>query len=413
MTQRLFFITITIVLCALAVPVRAQDQPAAAPEAATVDASEESLIATIVEVERTVRVRNAEDQPWKPAEVGMRLTQGAEFRTGLRSYVKFVIQPDQIVALDRLGTIKILQAIRDAEQKVTTNLGMKYGRTRTDVRAAGIEHEVTITSPSATLAIRGTDAQIQDGDGFLPSVSSIQGQILATASGFRARAISMGGNIKSTINALRPQPSLKARGDTHLDPSTDFAARSDSEFGLIEDLPGLGGFEPALLAVLAEATCSLKGAEVGVVVPDVPGPLDINLAWYSTDFFSPSNVDLEVKDPNGNLLTATNTPVGVHPAEGMHFGDDTGDFGSGAELASWPLFFPAGKYEIKVANNGPAEAQVFVIGTKGALGEVIADFGSDYLNPLILSSGGMFTPDPVDVESGAVSVSLQNICGAP
>ena len=411
MTQRLISITIMFAWCALAFPTLAQDGPAAPPVAGEVDTSGEPLIATIVEVGGIVRVRDAEDQPWKPVEVGMRLTQGAEFRTGLKSYVKFVIQPDQVVALDRLGTIKILQAIRDAQQNVTTNLGMKYGRTRTDVKAAGIEHVATITSPSATLAIRGTDAQIQDGDGFPPSVSSVQGRILATVRGFRA--IAMGGNVKSTINAQRPQPSLKARGDTHLDPTTGFSARSDAEFALVEDFPGLGGFEPALLAVLAEAVCSLKGAKVGVVVPNVPGPLDFNLAWFSTDFFSPSNLDLEVKDPKGNKATATNTPVGVPPAEGIHFGDDTGDFGGGAELVSWPLFFPAGKYEINVVNNGPAEAQVFVIGTKGALGEVIADFGSDEFNPLILPSGGMFRPDPVDVESGAVSASADSICSSP
>src|SRR6202035_4888655 len=66
--------------------------------------------AAITSVKGVVQVRQSEDQPWQAAVVGMALGQGAELRTGLRSAVQFVIEPDQVITLDRLGTLKVLQA---------------------------------------------------------------------------------------------------------------------------------------------------------------------------------------------------------------------------------------------------------------------------------------------------------------
>ena len=66
----------------------------------------------------------------------MVVSENAEFRTGPRSAVRFTIPPDQTVTLDRLGTVKVLEAINN-NGKLTTNLGMKYGRTRYDIEAAG------------------------------------------------------------------------------------------------------------------------------------------------------------------------------------------------------------------------------------------------------------------------------------
>ncbi len=110
---------------------------------------------TVVSVTGMVQARVAADKPWKPAKVGMKLPQGAEFRTGLRSQVVIVIPPNQKVALDRLGVIKVLQVIR-LRGKIKTDIGMKYGRAVYNVEAAGKEHESTIHVPGATLAVRGS-----------------------------------------------------------------------------------------------------------------------------------------------------------------------------------------------------------------------------------------------------------------
>jgi hypothetical protein len=125
-------------------------------------ASQHALEAVVTGVAGLVQVRLAEDQPWQAVQVGMKLGAGAEFRTGPRSAVQFAIPPAQTVTLDRLGTVKLLQAI-ESGGTVTTDLGMQYGRTRYDIHAAGVEHAATIRSPSATLAVRGTRVGIQDG----------------------------------------------------------------------------------------------------------------------------------------------------------------------------------------------------------------------------------------------------------
>src|SRR4051794_3096246 len=91
-----------------------QTQPSAPPAAPTTSGSVEALKITITKLEGIVQVRTAEDQPWKRATVGMELDQNAEFRTAPRSAVQFTIPPDQTITLDRLGTIKVVEAINDS-----------------------------------------------------------------------------------------------------------------------------------------------------------------------------------------------------------------------------------------------------------------------------------------------------------
>ncbi|HAI13714.1 MAG TPA: hypothetical protein DCM28_18555 [Phycisphaerales bacterium] len=124
--------------------------------------SDQVLEGVVTGIRGMVQIRQSEDEPWVKAQNGMKLSQGAEFRTGPRSSVQFRIPPDQIITLDRLGTVKLINAIAQ-NNKIKTDLGMSYGRTRYDIRKAGFEHESTIRSPSATLAVRGTRVGIQDG----------------------------------------------------------------------------------------------------------------------------------------------------------------------------------------------------------------------------------------------------------
>src|SRR6185436_19348648 len=109
------------------------------------------------------------------ATVGMVVDQNAEFRTGVKSAVRFAIPPDQTITLDRLGTVKLLQAIND-NGKIKTNIGMRYGRTRYDIEAAGREHESTISSPSSTLAVRGTKVSVFDQRPFPAEAVSLTGR---------------------------------------------------------------------------------------------------------------------------------------------------------------------------------------------------------------------------------------------
>src|SRR4051812_44058680 len=124
-----------LILCASVVAAFGQaGQPNTQP------ANGEKLQATITAVIGMVQVRDNSEKPWQKAAVGMVLTEDAEFRTGPKSSVQFVIPPNQVIALDRLGTVKLIQAVKN-NGKVKTNVGMQYGRTRYDIEEAGLEHE--------------------------------------------------------------------------------------------------------------------------------------------------------------------------------------------------------------------------------------------------------------------------------
>ena len=111
-----------------------------------------ALTVKVTGVKGIVQFRTAPDQKWEKASEGTQLTEGAELRTGPRSAVQFMIGDDQVVTLDRLGTIQILRA--DFESgKVFTDLGMKYGRTRYDIDSAAREHDAKVRSPSSVLAV--------------------------------------------------------------------------------------------------------------------------------------------------------------------------------------------------------------------------------------------------------------------
>ncbi len=110
-----------------------------------------ALSVKVTGVKCIVLFRSAPDQKLVKAMEGTLLTEGAELRTGPRSAVQFMIGDDQVVTLDRLGTIQILRA--DFESgKVFTDLGMKYGRTRYDIDSAAREHDRQSPEPGRPLA---------------------------------------------------------------------------------------------------------------------------------------------------------------------------------------------------------------------------------------------------------------------
>lgn len=184
-------LSIATLLFAVAAPAVAQTADKPAPQAQTPSAEAGTdaaattadpasaddapvIQATIRNVKGIVQYRTAEDQAWQKVEAGQTLDVGVEFRTGPRSEVTFHLPPDQLVTLDRLGTLKLLDALNnDQKTQATTELGMRYGRTRYQVEGAqGVEHHATIRSPNATLAIRGTEDVTLTDQGIGPAIAT-------------------------------------------------------------------------------------------------------------------------------------------------------------------------------------------------------------------------------------------------
>src|SRR5438309_682641 len=130
-----FIVAIPLLVACVAATSSARTQPSSTTQRATTSAQQEGrLRATITGFEGMVQVRTSSDQPWEKAVSGMELTEGAEFRTGPRSAVRFSLGPDQTITLDCLGTVQLLRA-NFKNGKLTTDIGLKYGRTRYDIES--------------------------------------------------------------------------------------------------------------------------------------------------------------------------------------------------------------------------------------------------------------------------------------
>ncbi|HEV2293465.1 MAG TPA: FecR domain-containing protein [Tepidisphaeraceae bacterium] len=321
-------------------------QPAATPSQPATQPAEsaEALQATVTGVEGVVQVRTAEGQPWQKAAVGMVLDQNAEFRTGPRSAVQFTIPPDQTITLDRLGTVKVLQAVND-NGKFKTNLGMRYGRTRYDIEAAGREHESTISSPSSTLAVRGTKVSLYDQRPFVAQAVSLTGRAEFRDARKRIRFGGPGAG-KLKVNENADSAAEASLAEAFVDPGAALA-RTDAEAGLIANLLSRGAtigydYEKGI-KVIRGGTHPTTDAEL---IPVLPGSLNFVLRWDNN-----ADLNLAVLSPHApNAQDAdrnTVYPIGglnVIPNGGRTGFDHRGGPNGGIEIVYWPGTFPEGGY---------------------------------------------------------------------
>ncbi len=209
-----------------------------APTTSTGPTSQMSpMLISITGVEGMVQVREAADKPWQKAKEGMTVTEGAEFRTGPKSAVRCFLPPDQTITLDRLGTIKLMQALRDGNV-VKTRVGMPYGRTRYDIEEAGIEHQSELVSPSSTLAIRGTKVSIFDQPPYAPSAVSLTGTAVYK-SAKRQIAFGAKGQGKTEVTGDGTGAAAYSLLQTFVDPNSSFG-RPAADQKLIGQLQAKG-----------------------------------------------------------------------------------------------------------------------------------------------------------------------------
>lgn len=349
-------------------PLRAADLPSTAP--ATTNMSDEgtagdnddeptiTLNATITGIEGHVQVRSAADQPWKSATIGMTLDAGAEFRTGPRSAVRFVIPPDQVITLDRLGTVKVMQAIRDASS-VKTELGMKYGRTRYDIEAAGLEHDSSIHSPTATLSIRGTRVSLYDQPPFVAEAVNLRGVASFQVGKGNTYALAHAGNGGTAANSKNPEAAGLALNESLVDPGNS-TSRTDSESKLIDQLPSVG-----TLGLFGGLSGQVHGFDTGPQNTfNVQRHLEFTVSWIGNadvDMFviSPLKEQLATYPPGGIPVAGGTGPIASStPSGGIIAFDFTAP--NGHETADWANHAPAGTYVVggRIYSGGPASVTI-------------------------------------------------------
>ncbi|MBI1337986.1 MAG: hypothetical protein GC164_13645 [Phycisphaera sp.] len=393
-THRIVLGTVFALLAALTSaalnPVMAQDAPAPeAPAVAPDDADRapvtdeqagqapasdtEVLPVIVAEVKGMVQVRENPDQPWLDAKAEMRVTQGAEFRTGLRSSVLLVIPPDQTVTLDRLGTITVLQAIKDnGTQTIRTDLGMKYGRTHYQIKEAQELHDSTIRTASATLAIRGSDVLVTDNAlGFEVSAESEKG-VLARLKDLQTSAL-IGKSQMVTITGEQASAAGYGKTNAYVNPQGAGAVLTLTEDMLNASLPGVGGDAFRGVKALQAQFEELGGTGVGV--PQLDGPFTIVVSWNAVDLMSLTDLDLTVMVPGLGTISAANPTLGSQPTLYTHSGDYQNSVG-GVEYVQAPITFVQGTHTVNIANNGSVNSQVYVNVFQGPLSTEIFSAGN-------------------------------------
>ncbi|MBC8107630.1 MAG: hypothetical protein H7Z14_13650 [Anaerolineae bacterium] len=326
------------------------------------------LTITITGIEGNVQTRTSPDQKWERAKVGQQFPEGTELRTSMKSAVRFSIGDNQIITLDRLGTVQILRANFE-NGKFVTDLGMKYGRTRYDIEGAGREYDAKVHSPNSVLAVRGTKVLLFDQPPFAPEAVSFTGQAMFRDVRKQTSVGSRGGS-KAKVSTVAESTAEYSRGQSRIDPKSEFSGRTETDRLLQLSLAVSGGSDFSDLGVLAfldEARAGqFKGTLVGVF--PVGKQLEFDLTWFGS---TGSEIDLKVISPLGETVSITNRVVA---SGGEHSGPSKATDGFGFQTVIWPIEYPKGVYTVT--------ANYISGGIEGTIIQVTEDKNSDNGRPI-------------------------------
>lgn len=98
-------------------------------------------------------------QKWQAAKVNDLLDVGAEIRTGRESTVTLRVGMNATMLVDRQTRIAIPEVVQDGKV-LRTRLAMNFGQTDLKVDRIGLENDVEVATPTATLAVKGTGMRI-------------------------------------------------------------------------------------------------------------------------------------------------------------------------------------------------------------------------------------------------------------
>lgn len=315
----------------LASPAFAQTQPAR--EIIGPLPPEGPLVITILEFNGAVSVRDSADAPWRKPEANTTLPEGAEVRTGVRSFIKLKIGDDQVTTLDRLSTYKLLKA--NFESGVfTTDVAVKYGRMKYEIETAGRVHDATVRSATSTLAVRGTVFEIYDQPPFTQQAVSYTGRVMVRDI---RKQISIGGkgSTKVVVDGDRDSAVATAMATASFDPLFDIA-RTDAEQRLIEQVVATGGIisfdQPNGIPIVRGGT-PLQFTENSTNFPGAG--LNFILNWTGD-----ADLNLSVFQPKFADFTTPLTGLNRGNTGGITAFDHRGGANGGFEIVFYPQNYP-------------------------------------------------------------------------
>jgi hypothetical protein len=322
------------------------------------------LAVRIVAAMGLAQYRESEEGAWKKAERGVTLPLGAELRTGLRSRVAFMVGDEHTITLDRLGVIKVLDAIQQ-DGKVQTEMGMRYGRASYQVQVGGVEHESKIRTPSATLAVRGSKGFVQEYAGRVPMAGSDYGNVsFVNTQGYEV-PLAPETNVEGSQTSAAQQ-SLST--GTFLPQS---GAVTSTEAVVIESqplfgTPSVGGVTKMASSEETSMVLMNEMGDMGIGEPPIgttQGFLFAEVGFVSNPLFNAVDVDIVLDVPGEGLVDARNLdPRFYHSGNRVHDGEFSGMVYEWVETDGRETV-PIGNYTLIVTNRTPgvnADVQVYV-----------------------------------------------------
>jgi hypothetical protein len=325
------------------------------PTTTTAPSEPAALSATIIKVQGTVEYRVNDAAKWEPLTPGKTLGVDASIRTGARGAVVMTVPPDQTIGVDRLTTVTVLKAVQN-RGKVTTDVGMKYGRVRYDIAGAGVEHEATIRSPNSNLAIRGTKVSLFDQRPYTPEAVSLTGRAqFSTIARRQPIAFGKAGQGKTLIRQGDVNPAQFALTQSVVDPGIA-GARTNSEEALITSLIAHGAVASFDEAAGIRVVRGGGAPSDAGLLNTLPGALNFVVRWDG-----PANLDLALSTPN----FADGHSEFIYPIGGLDRSksggvipfDHRGGKGGGVEVVYWTgNTFTGGTYAMSVQRVSGAES---------------------------------------------------------
>ncbi len=142
-------------------------------------------------------IASASEPTWQPIQAGEQLDEMTVIRTGLRAKVVLRFADRGEVVIER-ATKTGISEFRRQGGTARTSLGLKYGSMRVHVERARGPQDFEVTTPVATMSVRGTDGHIRfAGDmGLLLDGESGTWQVIA---GSRRRQVGAGDSTDSNL----------------------------------------------------------------------------------------------------------------------------------------------------------------------------------------------------------------------
>ena len=117
------------------------------------------LKAVVMEVKGTAQARASRKEKWRDLKKDDVLKPGVSVRTGRKSHVALRIGLNASMLIDRQTRVSIPEIIQKGKV-LKTRVTMKFGKADLKVDVIGLDNDFGVSTPTATLAVRGTSARL-------------------------------------------------------------------------------------------------------------------------------------------------------------------------------------------------------------------------------------------------------------